>query len=183
MTSEAVLWTSGIMAFLHHLAAFTLTGVIIYEHITFRKDLSLAEARRIQIMDILYGVSAGVLVVVGLLRVFYFEKGAAFYAQNWFFWTKMLGFVLAGAFSIYPTIRFLSEPGPGDLRRGGRAHQIDPASGNACDCHYYFLRGDDGARGRDDVRVTSWLFCLTCRQAKCSRPKKTVRPLRRYRLT
>jgi len=108
MTSEAVLWTSGIMAFLHHLAAFTLTGVIIYEHITFRKDLSLAEARRIQIMDILYGVSAGVLVVVGLLRVFYFEKGAAFYAQNWFFWTKMLGFVLAGALSIYPTIRFLS---------------------------------------------------------------------------
>ena len=43
MTSEAVLWTSGIMAFLHHLAAFTLTGAILYEHITFRKDLSLAE--------------------------------------------------------------------------------------------------------------------------------------------
>ncbi|MGB8980744.1 MAG: DUF2214 family protein, partial [Anaerolineales bacterium] len=59
--------TSAIMAFLHHLAAFTLTGAIIYEHITFRKDLSLAEARRIQIMDILYGVSAGVLVIVGLL--------------------------------------------------------------------------------------------------------------------
>ncbi len=108
MTSEAVLWTSGIMAFLHHLAAFTLTGAIIYEHITFRKDLSLAEARRIQIMDILYGVSAGVLVIVGLLRVFFFEKGAAYYAQNWFFWTKMLGFVLVGLLSIYPTVRFIS---------------------------------------------------------------------------
>jgi putative membrane protein len=100
--------TSAIMAFLHHLAAFTLTGAIIYEHITFRKELSLAEARRIQIMDILYGVSAGFLVVVGLLRVFYFEKGAAFYAQNWFFWTKMAGFALAGLLSIYPTLRFLS---------------------------------------------------------------------------
>jgi putative membrane protein len=108
MTSEAVLWTSGIMAFLHHLAAFTLTGAILYEHITFRKELSLAEARRIQIMDILYGVSAGVLVIVGLLRVFYFEKGAAYYAQNWFFWTKMLGFALMGLLSIYPTLRFLS---------------------------------------------------------------------------
>ena len=99
---------SAIMAFLHHVAAFTLTGAIIYEHITFRKDLSLAEARRIQIMDIVYGVSAGVLVIVGLLRVFYFEKGAAFYAQNWFFWTKMAGFALAGLFSIYPTLRFLA---------------------------------------------------------------------------
>ena len=100
--------TSAIMAFLHHIAAFTLTGAIIYEHITFRKDLSLAEARRIQIMDIIYGISAGVLVIVGLLRVFYFEKGAAFYAQNWFFWTKMAGFALAGLASIYPTLRFLS---------------------------------------------------------------------------
>ena len=100
--------TGGIMAFLHHLAAFTLTGAIIYEHITFRKDLSLAEARRIQIMDIVYGVSAGVLVIVGLLRVFYFEKGAAYYAHNWFFWTKMLGFALAALLSIYPTLRFLS---------------------------------------------------------------------------
>ena len=108
MTSEAVLWTSAIMAFLHHLAAFALTGAIVYEHITFRKDLSLAEARRIQIMDIVYGISAGVLVIVGLLRVFYFEKGAAFYAQNWFFWTKMVGFGLVGLLSIYPTLRFIS---------------------------------------------------------------------------
>jgi len=108
MTSEAVLRTSAVMAFLHHLAAFILVGSIIYEHTAFRKDLSLVEARRIQRMDILYGVSAAFLLVVGLLRVFYFEKGAPFYAQNWFFWTKMLGFALAGALSIYPTMRFLS---------------------------------------------------------------------------
>jgi putative membrane protein len=108
MISEAARWTSAIMAFLHHLAAFSLTSAIVYEHIAFRKELSLAEARRIQIMDIVYGVSAGFLVVVGLLRVFYFEKGAAFYAQNWFFWTKMLGFALAGLLSIYPTLRFVS---------------------------------------------------------------------------
>jgi putative membrane protein len=100
--------SSALMAFLHHLAAFMLTGTIIYELITFRKDLSLAEARRIQRMDILYGISAAFLVVVGLLRVFYFEKGAPFYAQNWFFWIKMLGFALAALLSIYPTIRFVS---------------------------------------------------------------------------
>jgi len=100
--------TSAIMAFLHHLAAFTLTAAIIYEHTAFRKDLSLAEARRIQRMDIVYGVSAGFILIVGLLRVFYFEKGTSFYAQNWFFWIKMFGFALAALLSIYPTVRFVS---------------------------------------------------------------------------
>ena len=100
--------TSGIMAFLHHVAAFALTAAIVYEHTMFHKDLTLAEARRIQRMDIVYGISAGLLVVVGLLRVFYFEKGAPFYAQNWFFWTKMLGFAVAALLSVYPTVRFVS---------------------------------------------------------------------------
>lgn len=99
---------SALMAFLHHLAAFTLTAAIIFEHTAFRKDLSLTDARRIQVMDIVYGISAGVIVMVGLLRVFYFEKGAPFYAHNWFFWTKMAGFALAALLSIYPTIRFVS---------------------------------------------------------------------------
>ena len=99
---------SAIMAFLHHLAAFTLVGSLIYEHTTFRKDLSLTEARRIQRMDLIYGISAGFILVVGLLRVFFFEKGAAYYAHNWFFWTKMAGFALAALLSIYPTIRFVS---------------------------------------------------------------------------
>ncbi len=100
--------TSVIMAFLHHLAAFTLVGALIYEHTAFHKDMTLAEARRLQRMDTVYGVSAALLLIVGLLRVFYFEKGASFYAHNWFFWTKMTGFALAGLLSIFPTIRFVS---------------------------------------------------------------------------
>ena len=99
---------SAIMAFLHHLAAFTLVGTLIYEHTAFRKDITFAEARRLQRMDLVYGISAGVVLIFGLLRVFYLEKGAPFYAQNLFFWTKMAGFALVALLSIYPTIRFLS---------------------------------------------------------------------------
>src|ERR1044072_2580521 len=106
--SEEIHMTSGIMAFLHHLAAFTLVGSLIYEHTAFRKDLSLIDARRIQRMDLIYGISAGFILIVGLLRVFYFEKGAVYYAQNWFVWTKMAGFALAALLSIYPTMRFVS---------------------------------------------------------------------------
>jgi putative membrane protein len=100
--------TSAFMAFLHHLAAFTLVGTLIYEHTAFRKDITFAEARRLQRMDLVYGISAGVVLIIGLLRVFYYEKGAPFYAQNLFFWTKMAGFALVALLSIYPTIRFLS---------------------------------------------------------------------------
>jgi putative membrane protein len=67
---------SAIMAFLHHLAAFTMVGTLIYEHTAFRKDITFAEARRLQRMDLVYGVSAGVVLFIGLRRGLYFLNGA-----------------------------------------------------------------------------------------------------------
>jgi len=61
-----------------------------------------------QIMDAHFGLSAGVLLVVGLLRVFYFEKGATYYFHDAFFLTKFTAFIVAGLLSIYPTRLFLS---------------------------------------------------------------------------
>lgn len=98
---------SSLMAFLHHLSAFTLTACLVYEFVAYRKDMSFAEARRIQQVDLLYGISAGALLDVGLLRVFYFEKGSAFYSQNMMFWIKMILFGVVGVLSVYPTIRYI----------------------------------------------------------------------------
>ena len=80
---------------------------LVYEFIAYRKGLSIEEARRIQRADILYGISAGLLLIVGLLRVFYFEKGPAFYGHNPFFWVKMAAFALVGLLSVDPTIRYI----------------------------------------------------------------------------
>lgn len=98
---------TSLMASLHHLLAFTLVACLAYEFVAFRKDLSIAEARRIQRADLIYGVTAGLLLVAGLLRVFYFEKGMNFYTHSPFFWVKMAAFTLVGLLSIDPTIRFL----------------------------------------------------------------------------
>ena len=95
------------MAFFHHISAFTLVASVAYEFMAYRKGLTVEEARRIQRADLTYGISAGVLLIVGLLRVFYFEKGPAFYSQNPFFWVKMVAFVIVGLLSIDPTIRYL----------------------------------------------------------------------------
>ena len=99
--------TASIMAFLHHVFAFTLVACLIYEFIAFRKGMSIEEARRIQRVDIAFGVSAGLLLVVGLLRVFLFEKGINFYINSPFFWVKLTAFVIVGLLSIDPTIRYI----------------------------------------------------------------------------
>ncbi|MFN8426235.1 MAG: DUF2214 family protein [Anaerolineales bacterium] len=98
---------SAVVAFLHHLFAFTLVACVVYEFIAFRKGLTIEEARRIQRVDLFYGISAGLLLIVGLLRVFFFEKGAAFYSQSPFFWVKMGTFLIVGLLSIDPTIRYI----------------------------------------------------------------------------
>lgn len=98
---------SAIMAFLHHVFAFTLVACVVYEFIAYRKGLTVEEARRLQRADLMYGISAGLLLVVGLLRVFYFEKGPAFYSQSPFFWLKMSTFLIVALLSIDPTVRYI----------------------------------------------------------------------------
>jgi len=98
---------NSIMATLHHIAAFTLTACLIYEFVAYRKGLTVEEARRIQRVDLVYGIAAGLVVVVGLLRVYFFEKGSNYYFSNYVFWTKMALFTIVGLLSIYPTIRYI----------------------------------------------------------------------------
>ena len=99
--------TTALMAFLHHILAFALTACIVYEFIAYRRNMSIAEIRRIQRVDLAYGISAGLLLVIGLLRVFFFEKGVNFYMNNPFFWVKMVAFLSVGLLSIDPTIRYI----------------------------------------------------------------------------
>ena len=98
---------NSLMAFLHHIFAFTLTACLVYEFIAFRRGMTIDEARRIQRADLVYGISAGLLLVVGLLRVFLFEKGVNFYINSPFFWVKMAAFLIVGLISIDPTIRYI----------------------------------------------------------------------------
>jgi putative membrane protein len=102
------MYTPAIMAFLHHVSAFTLVGALVAEVVAFKPPLTVAQAHRLQRIDSVFGVSAGVLLVVGLLRVIYFEKGAGYYFSDAFFLTKFVAFLVAGIVSIYPTVLFLS---------------------------------------------------------------------------
>lgn len=98
---------SAIFAFLHHLAAFTMVSALAVEFVLIRGDLTLRSALTIQRADILYGISATILVIVGFLRVFYFEKGAAYYFSSGAFIAKISLFALVGLISLPPTFEFL----------------------------------------------------------------------------
>jgi putative membrane protein len=98
---------SALFAFFHFFAVFGLFATVFVEWQTMSRNPSYAEARRIQRCDRWYGIFAVVVLIVGFLRVYYFEKGHAFYTASPFFHAKLALFVLVGLLSIYPTIRFI----------------------------------------------------------------------------
>jgi putative membrane protein len=99
---------AALFAFLHHLAAFALVSAIAAEFLMIREELTLRRARRILFADMIIGIAAATVLIAGLLRVFFFEKGADYYAHNAFFIAKISLFVAIALLSIYPTREFLS---------------------------------------------------------------------------
>ncbi len=84
---------SPLMAVLHHLAAFTLVAALAVEVALFKPPLSVSDARRLQRTDLIFGVAAVLLLAVGLMRVFYFEKGPRYYWHDLYFLIKFGGSV------------------------------------------------------------------------------------------
>jgi len=114
------------LAIVHHLAAFIITGALVAEFvIVWQKNLNKEKLKALVLADSLYGLFSVVLVGVGLLRVFYFEKGSEFYIQNIFFWLKMIAFAAMGALSIYPTLTYFK-----NFRKDENALSIDVSTQN-----------------------------------------------------
>ena len=97
-----------LFAFLHHVAAFALVATLAVEFVLIRGELDARSARRLQLTDLVFGLSSGVVLLVGLLRVFQFEKGAAYYFHSAPFLAKLVLFAAVGLLSIIPTREFLS---------------------------------------------------------------------------
>jgi putative membrane protein len=111
------MYSSAVMAFLHHVAAFTVVAALAVEVAMFRPPLSAQQARRLQRTDLVFGLSATAVLVIGALRVAYFEKTTVYYLHDVFFLAKLAAFLIAALISIYPTITFLSWNAA--LRTGG----------------------------------------------------------------
>lgn len=97
-----------IAASLHYLSIFVLFALLTSEHVLLHPGLDNATARRLQRIDIAYGISAGLVLATGLVRVLWFGKGLAYYLHNWVFHLKVGLFILIGLLSILPTLTFFN---------------------------------------------------------------------------
>lgn len=112
-----------IFAFLHHLAFVVLFVTLGVEMILLRQPLTLESARRLQMYDGIYGAAAGAVLIIGSLRVYFFEKGWYYYLTNHAFLTKIAIFVAVGLVSIIPTMEFMRWR---KETKAGKVPQVDP---------------------------------------------------------
>ena len=102
-----MLTRDALLAYAHFVCIFTLASLLAGELVLLRKTLPADLFRRLQGIDRWYGIVAGLVILSGLARLFLGVKGAAFYAHNPVFWTKMALFVAVALLSIPPTLAYL----------------------------------------------------------------------------
>ncbi|MET3927677.1 DUF2214 family protein [Devosia sp. 2618] len=95
-----------LLAIGHHLTVFTLVGLFAAEFALLRPGISLGLVRQLGRIDTAYGIAAGAVIVVGVLRVIYGSAGWQYYVGNHAFWGKMVAILIVGLLSIPPTIAF-----------------------------------------------------------------------------
>lgn len=92
------------LAILHHIAVFGLVATLAMEGVMLGAP-SLDPARLVK-LDARFGMTALLVVAVGVSRVVWGGRGWAFYQDNPFFWGKIALFVAIGLLSIGPTLLF-----------------------------------------------------------------------------
>eukprot|EP01034_Spumella_vulgaris_P042424 gene42424-52611_t len=101
MTLEAVL------AALHLLAILTLVVFLTSEAALCRSEwMNAAVVKRLARLDLIYGITAVVLLATGLARLYLGVKGLSWYVSQPLFHIKITLFVLMGLISIKPTLTF-----------------------------------------------------------------------------
>jgi putative membrane protein len=95
-----------IAAWIHYVGVMLMIASLLGEHLMLKQALSAAEARAIQRLDIIYGGSATLILVTGIMRM-YLEKGTTYYLQSGPFHALLGVFVLVALLSIYPTVTLL----------------------------------------------------------------------------
>ena len=95
-------------AYWHFLGMMMLMATLLAEHVTLQPQMTRLHIQRLAMIDLFYGIAAGIVFLTGLLRFAYFGKGIHFYLGNPLFYVKVGMFLLVALISVYPTRRFLA---------------------------------------------------------------------------
>lgn len=97
-----------IIPYLHYIGIMALMGSLISEHLILKANMGSEQIKSLAGIDLVYGLSAILVLVTGLLRWFIYGKfGSDYYLSNPLFHTKLTLFVILAVLSIFPTLKFL----------------------------------------------------------------------------
>jgi putative membrane protein len=95
------------LACAHHVLIFVIFGILFGEMVALNGALNSAALKRVARLDLIYGITATLVIIVGFGRAIFAAKGWAYYSHNGFFWAKIATFALIGVLSIKPTLDFI----------------------------------------------------------------------------
>jgi putative membrane protein len=98
--------TNVLLAFVHYIAAFAVVTILTAQLFLLHDEFTLINARRLQQLNAMLGVAAGVLLVLGLFRALLFGDG--YFISNTYFLMKLALFILVAGLSIVPTVEFFA---------------------------------------------------------------------------
>lgn len=93
-----------VLAYAHHLAVFSLVGLIFAEFVILRPGISGKRLAHLGGLDAAYGAAAMLVLIAGFSRVFWGAAGMGYYFPNPVFWTKIALFIAVGIVSTFPTL-------------------------------------------------------------------------------
>ncbi len=103
-----------VFKYLHFISIFGVVSTVVAEHLLIKERMTRAEIKRVSLIDGIYGMSAILVVAMGLLMWFMVGKPSEYYNTNWIFHMKVGLFVVVGLISIMPT-RYLLKNRKGDM--------------------------------------------------------------------
>jgi putative membrane protein len=96
-----------LIKYVHFVAIIFLSACLTAEHVWLKTQLTRQEIIRLARLDLIYGLSALVVIIAGVLMWFVVGKPSEFYSQNPLFHLKLGLFLLMGLLSIHPTLFLL----------------------------------------------------------------------------
>ena len=96
-----------LIPYLHYIGIMALMGSLISEHLILKPSIKKDQIKSLATIDLIYLLSAIVVLTTGILRWFVYGKGYDFYMSTPLFHIKLTLFIILGVLSIFPTIKFL----------------------------------------------------------------------------
>jgi putative membrane protein len=107
MSGGTAMLADFLLAYSHFILVFVLLGCLVAEIVLVRPGMDSAVLTRVGRIDLVYGIVAGLLLVVGFLRVYFGLKSPEFYWSSGAFHAKLALYILIGLASLPPTFRYI----------------------------------------------------------------------------